>query len=401
VSSDGADPTLALLAQLQTALTGGVDEALDAVLTDAFNALAAQASKRGDASSELRDRIHRLPDRVSGPLPIPTTSRLPGGSQVHRVIGKAMTRHDALVLERVAALAHETRACLLGVFDADMGPSAGRLSRIAGDLDAISEAVATIESRLSGVLGQLDSIEKRLGVLETAEKDRGFRPWFSELAFGEEFRGTRNEILTRYHEIADIVAVSGGPVLDLGCGRGELVELLMVRGVPVRGVEVDPELVEFCRSIFLDVRLADAASALAEEPDGSLGGVTLIQVVEHLTPQQLVDLIPQIARKTRPGGIVVAETVNATSPYVFTRSFYLDPTHTNPIHHAYLAFLFRQAGFRDVEVRWRSLVPDEDRLPTLDADSDSPATVLEANAVITKLNQFLFPPQDYAVVAIR
>jgi 2-polyprenyl-3-methyl-5-hydroxy-6-metoxy-1,4-benzoquinol methylase len=379
-----------------------VDEVADQQLFDAFQELVEDIWTSRDGLSSIRDRINRLPQAVGGPLAVPTTSRVPGGSQLHGVIGRATHRYDSAVVDRVRALADETRECLLDVLNADMGPLARRLSRVAAEAEAAADAVAALEVSVSALVGQVENAQERLARLEEAERDRGFRPWFPAFVFGSEFRGTRDDILLRYHDIADIVAGTGGPVLDLGCGRGELVELLVSRGVPVQGVEADAGLVDFCRSIYLDVRLADAALALDEAEDGSLGAVTLIQVVEHLTPQQLVDLVPLLASKVRPGGIVVAETVNATSPYVYTRSFYLDPTHTNPIHHAYLSFLFRQAGFRDVEVRWRSPVPTSDFIPLLETRAAATRSLaVQVNAAIEKLNRFLFTPQDYAVVAAR
>ncbi len=402
MSHEEIDSAPGLTEQLRSASGADDDDTVDRALIEVFRELADESSFVGDGLTGLIDRINRLPQAVGGRLSVPTSSRVPGGALAHWAVGKATSRYDAAVLERVRALAQEISECLREALDADLGSLARRLARVGADLEATADAVAAMEVRLSGGIGRLAEVEERLRRLERAERDRGFQPWFSELDFGEAFRGSRKNILDRYHEIADIAAATGGPVLDLGCGRGELVELLVTRDVPVWGVEIDPGLVEFCRSIYLDVRLADAATALANEPDGSLGSITLIQVVEHLTAQQLIDLVPQMASKVRVGGVVIAETVNAISPYVFTRSFYLDPTHTNPVHHEYLEFLFRQAGFRHVETRWRSMVPDDERLPNLTIDPEpTSSTIREGNAIINRLNQFLFAPQDYALVAVR
>lgn len=283
-------------------------------------------------------------------------------------------------------------------------PDAARQVQALTDaVDVLLRAVGQAETRVAELDGALREMTGRVVALEAAERARGFAPWYSAERFDDAFRGTRAVILDRYRDIADRVALTDGPVLDLGCGRGELLELLQARGVPASGVEVVPELVALCTGRGLDVRLADAFSALAGCEDASLGAVTLIQVVEHVTAQQLVDLIALVRVKLRAGGIVVAETVNAVSPFVFTRSFYLDPTHTNPVHHAYLTFLLEEAGFTGVEVQWRSFVNDEEKVPFV-AEPSGTATdtvVGGINRSILRLNEHLFPPQDYAVVATR
>jgi O-antigen chain-terminating methyltransferase len=120
--------------------------------------------------------------------------------------------------------------------------------------------------------------------------------------------------------------------------------------------------------------------------------------VEHLSPQQLVDFVDLAARKVRAGGKVCAETINPQSLYTFAHSFYLDPTHLRPVHPAYLVFLFREAGFTDVEIEWRSLPPVGDRLNPAADDSSVPDSY---NENVARLNQLLFAAQDYLVVATR
>ncbi|MDT4936628.1 MAG: hypothetical protein QOG80_299, partial [Pseudonocardiales bacterium] len=92
----------------------------------------------------------------------------------------------------------------------------------------------------------------------------------------------------------------------------------------------------------------------------------------------------------------IVETVNPQSLYVFAHAFYVDPTHNQPIHPAYLTFLFREAGFTEVYIDWRSLPDDDERLQEV---LDDPTGVLNDN--VRRLNQILFAPQDYAVIATR
>ena len=128
-----------------------------------------------------------------------------------------------------------------------------------------------------------------------------------------------------------------------------------------------------------------------------------MQVLEHLTPQLVTEFIALAADRLKPGGIAVAETVNPLSLYVYTHAMWLDPTHTQPIHPAYLDFLFREAGFASTVVEMRSAVPDDERLGPIDRS----ATTVDGELIdqlderIARLDDALFGPQDYAVLAFR
>ena len=105
----------------------------------------------------------------------------------------------------------------------------------------------------------------------------------------------------------------------------------------------------FHRALPTGRTIFDGYTPGAALPDG-LGGLTLLQVIEHLEPQEALDLVPLAARKVRPGGKVIVETANPQSVYALARSFHVDPTHVRPMHPAYLEFLFREAGFAEVEL---------------------------------------------------
>jgi O-antigen chain-terminating methyltransferase len=224
-----------------------------------------------------------------------------------------------------------------------------------------------------------------------------FNPWFSADRFEEAFRGSRELLHDRYGDLADRF-LEHGPVLDLGCGRGEFLELLVQRSIEARGVELDDALVRECRAHGLAVDRADAIGALEAAPDASLGGISLIQVVEHLSPQQTSELAPLAARVLRPGGRIVIETINPLSLFVFSHALYLDPTHVRMVHPLYLEFLFREAGFREVALEWRSVPGDDIRLPAATAEGPQSEHL---NAVIERLNEVLYGPQDYALIATR
>ncbi|HVN50478.1 MAG TPA: methyltransferase domain-containing protein [Acidimicrobiales bacterium] len=398
MAADTPDPALDdLLRRVNEIVDHSPADRRDEELLAVFRDL--RAPVRGPVG-DLRARIEALPASVVDHGPVPTSSRLPGGSLVHRALNKATARRDQLLLQDIRALAGEVRDRLLEL--SALGPAgSGALERLGERMEALADLLADVQARHSVAEGRIEAIEQRLAALEADSSDRDYHPWFSSMEFDDEFRGGRNVILDRYHDIADILAATGGPVADLGCGRGELVELLVTRGIDTWGVEMSPELVEYCRSIYLDVRLNDAASALHELDDAELGGAALIHVVEHVTPQQLADLVALLVKKVRPGGVVVAETPNTTSPYIFSHSFYLDPTHRTPVHPSYLEFLFRKAGFSDVRILWRSEVSDSDRLVPVDAKPEQAELAAQINEGFELLDRLLLGPQDYAVIAVR
>jgi SAM-dependent methyltransferase len=180
------------------------------------------------------------------------------------------------------------------------------------------------------------------------------------------------------------------PVLDVGCGRGEFLSLLREAGIEAQGVDLDADMVAYARGEGLEVEHADALEHLARLEDGSLGGIFAAQLVEHLRPPALVRLLELAATKLRPGGLLVAETINPLSPLAL-HSYFADLTHAQPLVPETLELLARQAGFDSVEVRFlnepqQKLTEPED--PTLAEN-------------VRRLNDLLFAPLDYAVLARR
>jgi SAM-dependent methyltransferase len=327
------------------------------------------------------------------PRSIPTESQVPGGATLHRTIGRIVARQTQGVLEQMQAFADATKELLKAMVEALETPSHVHADLI-GQVDAIEERLSSYERAPAESDVAVRELGRRLARLEEAEAARQFHPTFDNEHFEAEFRGSREQLLAQYDDLAAKFEGIIPPVLDIGCGRGEFLELLAKHGVEARGVEMDAELVDAARQRGLDVTHGDGLAELAATFDESLGGVVLIQVVEHLTPQQAVDLVALCREKVAKGGRVLIETVNPQSLYVFAHSFYLDPTHVRPVHPAYLTFLFNEAGF-EATIEWRSPPPEDDVL----ADDASLTSVERAN--VERLNRLLYAPQDYALIAIR
>ncbi|MFN7984027.1 MAG: class I SAM-dependent methyltransferase [Vicinamibacterales bacterium] len=195
-------------------------------------------------------------------------------------------------------------------------------------------------------------------------------------------------------------------VLDIGCGRGELLHALQERGISARGVDVSPAMVDICRGRGFDVELGDALAFVAKQPDASAGGLVAVQVVEHFTPDYLTRFLEAAFHALRPGSALVLETINPSCWMAFFETYMRDLTHKQPLHPDTLRHLVASSGFSSVDVQFRAPVSDDDRLASLDAaDGETPAVVrpvVEAlNDHAMKLNRRLFSSMDYVVIARR
>lgn len=122
----------------------------------------------------------------------------------------------------------------------------------------------------------------------------------------------------------------------------------------------------------------------------------MLQVIEHLTIQQQLDVVVLAFEKLKPGGRIIVETVNPQSLYNYAHAFFIDPTHTRPVHPAYLAFVFEQAGFSEVKWQWRNSPPANDILELETAEADTPY-----NRNVARLNALLFDAMDYALIVTK
>jgi SAM-dependent methyltransferase len=225
---------------------------------------------------------------------------------------------------------------------------------------------------------------------------------FKYLGFEDQFRGSPEDISRRLSEYVSLFD-GQSDVLDMGCGRGEFLELLRAHGISSRGIDVNEAMVEASRGRGLDVALGDALSYASGLEDASLGGVFAAQVVEHLPPDYLGALLETLGHKVRPGGLVVLETINPACWLAFFESYIRDLTHVRPLHPETLQYLVRVNGFHDVRIEYKSPVAEAARLQPIAVPDDNVAPavsdVIQAfNDNVAKLNARLFTFQDYAVI---
>lgn len=225
------------------------------------------------------------------------------------------------------------------------------------------------------------------------------------VGFEDRFRGAREEIARRVEDYVPLLA-TGNDIVDIGCGRGELLALLKARGVRARGVDVNAAMVELCRARGFEAEEGDALEFLERQPDGSIGGLIAIQVVEHFTPAYLTTFLQAAFHKMRPGAALVLETINPSCWMAFFETYLRDPTHRQPIHAETLKYLVEASGFSQADVQFRAPVSEADHLASLPmppASTEDPtgALIRALNDHAEKLNKRLFSFMDYVVVARR
>ena len=175
------------------------------------------------------------------------------------------------------------------------------VSAINTDIERKTWLAHILEERIRTTNAQESTLEKSSGVAE-----------INYLSFENQFRGSREDISERQKKFIRYFT-SCNNVIDIGCGRGEFLELMREQGIGSRGIDIDKDMVEFCRLKGLEVEMADAVTFLEYLKDQSLDGIFIDQVVEHLEPAYLVKMLGLCYQKMREGHYIVIETVNPLS----------------------------------------------------------------------------------------
>lgn len=306
---------------------------------------------------------------------IEVNSQVPGGRQVHRMVRKLVARQIDGIFAQLAEFTQVLRQVL---------------DQMAISLEEIVAFTRRdLGSRIELALDHIAKIEERLQAMES---NQPIGPSISYKRFEEEFRGSHEELLEKYSSLA---AIFEGPVLDIGCRTGALLELLRQREIEAEGIDADPEMVEAAVSLGLRASAGNFDEKLRDVEDGSLGGIAALQIIERLQPRQLVDLVTLASEKLRPGGKLVVEAINPQSLYAHANTLFLDPMHLRPVHPAYLEFLSKQVGFLKTELHWRPILDKQPELHEFDAANIGDPDKLE------QVYNLVFGPQGYVLVATR
>lgn len=217
--------------------------------------------------------------------------------------------------------------------------------------------------------------------------------------FEENFRGTREQIKEKFIGYVQHFRNGKAPVLDLGCGRGEFLELMKEASIPAIGVDSNHTMVENCKNAGLQVEEGDLLEFLQSRKENSLGGIFCSQVVEHLPPDYLLKLLDAAFSRLQDGAPILLETVNIGSAFAFLQVYTKDLTHRTPVHPDTLKFVVAACGFRNAAVLYTSPVPAVAQLKLFPDASNELMAVFNQN--MQKLNRLLYDPQEYAVLAVK
>jgi len=291
------------------------------------------------------------------------------GRPVRRVVRRLGLQTEALGRLEVVVGDSQKRVRTLGA----------RLDQTAAQVDALTSRSEELAARVDGNVDMSQDLGRRLdgavARLNGLDFEMAARPYTADgqslehaapdgsryLGFGADglsegsyatfedlFRGSEGFIKERLRPYLDLLT-GHGPVLDVGCGRGEMLAILDEAGIPATGVDLDESMLERARAQGLSVAHGDALEYLASLPDASLGAVVSFQVVEHLPVAALRDLTQESMRVLSPGGVFIAETVNPHSPPAL-KVFWLDLTHVRPIFPESLLLLAQECGFESGKI---------------------------------------------------
>jgi SAM-dependent methyltransferase len=280
------------------------------------------------------------------------------------------------------------------------------LDRVRQSVQSLSDTKAdrsTVETTRAEVNTALNSVQQQAAAAFELASDplstqtpRHTRDGLDSMyaRFEEEFRGTREDVRRRQEIYLPYVRYNSvkptkGPVIDLGCGRGEWLELLRNEGITAYGVDLNCVFLESCRQLGLDVTEQDAIEFLHSIEPNSVSAVTAFHLIEHLPFDTLITLFDEALRILSPGGIAIFETPNPRNILVGSCTFYLDPTHRNPLPPELTQHMLVDRGFKNVSILELHPFPEE-------------LLVTDGTPRINQiLNQNFFGPRDYAVIATK
>jgi O-antigen chain-terminating methyltransferase len=257
------------------------------------------------------------------------------------------------------------------------------LSRLAAIRSAINQIAEEVKKH------QLEILEQKRNLSIFLDENR--LPDEVYVAFENQFRGTREEIKERLMAYLPYVSQTqvgeiNVSVLDLGCGRGEWLELMKENGYIGRGVDINRVMVKQCRELGLDVAEFDILDYVRNQESNSISVITGFHILEHLPIKRILLLFDEVFRVLKRGGIAIFETPNPENLLVATFHFYLDPTHLHPLPSGLLSFLMESRGFKIVKIERRhpeSFVQENQK------------TSITLESLISLFNQ----GRDYSIIA--
>ncbi|MHB1651903.1 MAG: class I SAM-dependent methyltransferase [Desulfitobacteriaceae bacterium] len=386
---------------LQDALTKIQD--LESML-NVVNTLFEELSSAGRGLGTLTDELQDKADRNDVELLKGYLAGKAGAEEIEEIKGLLTSKVDESKLEAIRDML-ANKADRAELYDARTAESASRSEVLAL---ADEQTKRRLESELTLIADRLRRLERKINkglhlepgvrtVERLVREDKEENLDIDYFLFEQRFRGTREDIKERQRVYIDYFR-GKSKVLDIGCGRGEFVELLMENGVGVQGIDMNEDMVGYCRDRGLPVSQVNLFEYLDGIEDNSLDGIFAAQVVEHLEPSALIHLSGLCYRKLKPLGIAVFESINPGNVQAVCTWFYLDPSHIRPVSPELIKFITEAEGFKCKDIIYLSPVkpPLSATLPLIENSETR-----ELNEWLAIVDNLVFGPQDYALIVIK
>lgn len=266
--------------------------------------------------------------------------------------------------------------------------------------EELQREIGNYKSKIEDYESKIEDYESRMARMEM-QVQRMSNTSYGKIdyeKFESNFRGCEEDIKNRQSFYLPYFE-GKKKVLDIGCGRGEFLQLLQENNIPASGVDAYDGFVEKCKEKGLDVIEGDAIEYIKNLEESSVDGIFSAQLIEHLTTNEIVELCTEAFKKLSVGGCMILETPNPTCLSIYTNSFYIDPTHIKPIHPQFMEYLLKEAGFSKVEVVYTESSKVAYSLPML--VSNNVENLNDFNEGIKVLSDVIFGSQDYAIIATK
>jgi O-antigen chain-terminating methyltransferase len=241
----------------------------------------------------------------------------------------------------------------------------------------------TADQEKSKTIDQLKQIKEQLSLYQYSD-------------FEQRFRGDESKVKEKLKKYLSIFS-SSGRILDIGCGRGEFIELLLEQGKQAEGIDLSDSMLRIAEEKGLPCSKSDALEYLRQQPEGVWGGIFSAQAIEHMESSYMRELVLEAYRVLEENAPIVLETVNPLSIFALSNIYFLDITHQKPLHPEFMRYLLESTGFIDVNIIY-SEEPVEEQLEGISPENH---LAREFNTNVDKLNKLLYASPAYAVTGVK
>jgi len=279
-------------------------------------------------------------------------------------------------------------------------------SSIFNSLNSQIEDLSAKFSNFKTVTGNFIDLENRLGELikkipaNTGVKEKNeLKKIKDEISpvqysdFEKRFRGDSEKIYERQKKYIQYFKEHQN-ILDIGCGRGEFIQLLSENNIDAEGIDISSSMLKEAKDKGLKCSEEDALQFLKNRKENSLGGIFSAQVIEHFPANYLIKIVAESHRVLRKGGIIIFETLNPLSLFALTNIYFLDITHQKPLHPEFMRYLFKAYNFSNVDILYSEPL-DKHYLEEIPIGN---GIAKQFNSNVDKLNKILFSSPDYAII---